>query len=507
MTSYSRTHVALLHRLRGGLLALVVAVSNLGAAPPVLLAGEPAPLAAPPPASPRLEAAVASRVSAARQAAQDVGVHITDLASGATLYEHRADRLYIIASNTKLFTTATALDQLGPGWVQETPFLARGQRKGDRWQGDLAVLGNGDPNISGRNHFGEPLAVFHSWGKRLRELGIRRVEGDLYLVHGLFEGPLVHPDWPRDQLTRWYEAPVHALAFNDGCVLVRVWPSTRPGAPARVELVPDVGIFEVHSTARTGSSRRGVVGIDRRLGTNVIEVKGTVPRGPYPVEKWVTVEDPLQYFAAALIQALEDEGIRVDGKTYGADRLPQGAWRRVAVYRSDLLTTIEVINKRSQNFFAESLLKALGAARCDRGTWAGGLEVVEEFLDGHGLDTGAVELADGSGMSRGNRATPRLMTSLLRTMYFHRWGREFVASLPYSGEADLSWERRLADPPYRGNVFAKTGTLNGVSTLSGYAKGRSGRLYGFSILCNGTRGSWQAKRAQDAIVRALVDEG
>ena len=118
-----------------------------------------------------------------------------------------------------------------------------------------------------------------------------------------------------------------------------------------------------------------------------------------------------------------------------------------------------------------------------------------------------VELADGSGMSRANRATPRLMAALLRTMYFHRWGREFVASLPYSGEEDLSWRKRLAEPPYRGNVFAKTGTLNGVSTLSGYAKGASGRLYVFSILCNGTRGSWHAKRAQDAILRALIDEG
>ncbi|MCB1057249.1 MAG: D-alanyl-D-alanine carboxypeptidase/D-alanyl-D-alanine-endopeptidase, partial [Acidobacteria bacterium] len=308
----------------------MLAASSLGAEPPALEPGVPAPEAASPAPSTRLTTAVDARVAAARRAAQDVGVYIADLATGSPVYEQHADRRYIIASNTKLFTTSAALDALGPGWVQETPFLARGQRVGDRWVGDLAVLGSGDPNISGRNRQGEPLAIFHEWGERLRKLGVRRVEGDLYLVHGLFEGPLIHPDWPRDQLTRWYEAPVHALAFNDDCVLVRVWPSARPGAPPRVELVPDVGIFEIENAARTSSSGRGSVGIDRKLGTNVIQVRGTVPRGPYPVEAWVTVEDPLQYFGAGLLQALEDEGIRVDGKTFPADPLPQGSWRRVA---------------------------------------------------------------------------------------------------------------------------------------------------------------------------------
>jgi D-alanyl-D-alanine carboxypeptidase/D-alanyl-D-alanine-endopeptidase (penicillin-binding protein 4) len=92
-------------------------------------------------------------------------------------------------------------------------------------------------------------------------------------------------------------------------------------------------------------------------------------------------------------------------------------------------------------------------------------------------------------------------------MFTHPHGREFMRSLAYSGEPGLRWEKRLAEPGYAGNVFAKTGTLTGISTLSGYAKARSGRLYAFSILCNGTRGAWHAQRAQDAIVRALVDQG
>jgi D-alanyl-D-alanine carboxypeptidase len=110
-------------------------------------------------------------------------------------------------------------------------------------------------------------------------------------------------------------------------------------------------------------------------------------------------------------------------------------------------------------------------------------------------------------MSRRNRFTAAQLVLLLRHMYYHRWGRAYLQSLPYSGEEGLSWERRLERPPYRNNVYAKTGTLSGVSTLSGYAKGRSGTLYAFSILGNRTRSTWQARDAQDRILRALIDHG
>jgi D-alanyl-D-alanine carboxypeptidase/D-alanyl-D-alanine-endopeptidase (penicillin-binding protein 4) len=110
-------------------------------------------------------------------------------------------------------------------------------------------------------------------------------------------------------------------------------------------------------------------------------------------------------------------------------------------------------------------------------------------------------------MSRGNRMSPRQLTWLLSYMHRRPSGREYMRSLSHSGEPEMNWERRLAEPPYRGNVFAKTGGLNGVSTLSGYAKGSSGRLYAFSILMNGAGERWRAKRAQDRILRVLIDQG
>ncbi|TNF72575.1 MAG: D-alanyl-D-alanine carboxypeptidase/D-alanyl-D-alanine-endopeptidase [Acidobacteria bacterium] len=436
-----------------------------------------------------------------------LGVHVVDLSSGETVYEFQADRSRIIASNAKLVTTAAAFDILGPGYFFETKVMMRGRRRGGVLEGDLAVVGGGDPNISGRHYGGDSLAIFHNWAEKLEALGIREIEGNVYLVHGLFEPPQVHPDWPRDQLTKWYEAPVEALSFSDNCVLVRVWPGGKPGQPANIQTLPELPLFEVRNLAKTiGSAKRHWVAVSR-AGSEQLTVSGSVYRRAAPVESWIAVSDPLAYFGAALSQGFTERGLKIRGEVLPTRSLPVDTWRGVTVHRTDLVTTVEVVNKRSQNFYAESLLKVLGAEQCGEGSWEAGKRVVGEFLERIGITADTYELADGSGMSRNNRFSPRQLTQLLRHMYTHPRGQEFILTLPYSGETDLSWEDRLAEPPYRGNIFAKTGSLNGVSTLTGYAKARSGKVYAFSILFNQTRWNWKAKRSQDEILRALVDNG
>lgn len=466
-----------------------------------------------------LKGAVNAQVAAAKRIAPETGVVIVELASGEAVYSYNPDTARIPASNTKLFTTAAALDLLGPGAFFETEVLARGAVAADgTLEGDLAVVGGGDPNISGRPYYGDSYAVFREWAAALRARGVARIGGDLLLVDGYFDREHVHPDWPADQLDHWYEAPVGALSFNDNCVLVKVSPGDADGDPARVETVPPLGIFSVASTALTISSGRGSSSgtwtrIGRRFGdqANVLTVDGRLRRHTESVDKWVTVDDPASYFGAALVDALAEEGIPVAGRVRiepSIHLFRQGGappWEHVAVHRSDLLSTLEVVNKRSQNFYAESVLKWLGARLCGEGSWAAGLRVVDDFLRRLGLE--GYTMADGSGMSRGNRFSPRQVTHLLERMFHHRYGVEFLATLPVSGEFDLRWERRLARPPYLGNVMAKTGTLAGVSALSGYAKGRSGKLYVFSILMNGARTTWQAQDAQDKIVMALIDAG
>ena len=135
------------------------------------------------------------------------------------------------------------------------------------------------------------------------------------------------------------------------------------------------------------------------------------------------------------------------------------------------------------------------------------MRAVGEFLLGMGVPAGSFHMVDGSGMSREDRFTPRTVTLLLRHMYLHPWGAEFVQSLPSSGELEASLHRRMTVPPYRGNVFAKTGTIEGVSALSGYARAASGKVYAFSVLLNRSRNVALAHEAQDHIVMAVIDNG
>jgi serine-type D-Ala-D-Ala carboxypeptidase/endopeptidase (penicillin-binding protein 4) len=455
-----------------------------------------------------LAASLAREVDAAGGAAREIGVHVVDLAAGVEIFGHQADRPRILASNAKLLTTAAALAELGPEYRFETQILVRGEVGDGVLRGDVAVVGSGDPNLSGRFHDGDSFAPFRPWARELAARGVRRVEGDLVLVNGLFDEPRVHPDWPRDQLVAWYEAPIDALSFNDNCVLVRVRPGARPGSPARVETVPAMDYFRFRNTARTAESGRGRLVVTREATADTLVVSGWIGSGARPVDVWVAVYDPPAYFAAALRAAFAEEGVELPARfRYEHAPLP-GVWELLAAHSSDLPATLAVTNKRSQNLYAESLAKLLGWKKHGTGSWETASRAIESFLAELGLPAAEISVADGSGLSRGNQASPRALTGLLAKMYFHPYGREFLQSLPYSGEGELtSWRRRLATPPYRGNVFAKTGTLRGVSTLSGYAKARSGRVYAFSILLNQSRGNGVAHAAQDRIVRALVDQG
>ncbi|HYU30826.1 MAG TPA: D-alanyl-D-alanine carboxypeptidase/D-alanyl-D-alanine-endopeptidase [Thermoanaerobaculia bacterium] len=480
------------------LLILSVLLVSLGPAPSA--SPQPGELVAP---SSALELALQAEVGRTQHVSAELGVHIIELDSGETVYALHPDEPRVIASNSKLFTTAAALDAFGPGHFFETRFLLRGKVVNGVLEGDLGVVGGGDPHISGRDYNGDSYAPFRPWAQALRERGINRVTGDIYLAHGLFSPPDIHPDWPRDQLTRWYEAPVGALSFSDDCILVRVWPSPSGGRP-RVELVPDVPVLRIENTARTIASRKGQQVIIARAGDTLV-VRGAIGKNSGPVETWVTIPDPVRYFGEGLKAALGEGGVAVGGHLRSVDELPGAIWERVAVHRSDLVSIIQVTNKHSQNFYAETLAKDLGALRCGRGTWPDGVRAIGEFLRGIGVPPESFSMSDGSGMSRANRFAPRAVTTLLRHMFFHPAGREFAQSLPYSGEDLGSWKRRMAAPPYLGNVLAKTGTLDGVSALSGYAKAVSGKSYAFSILCN--RNSGNARAAEDRIVMTLIDNG
>lgn len=500
--------VSTLDALPRGLLALGLVLSGLA----------PSPVFAQLPAD-SLARSVARELARFehREPGATVGIHVLDVETGVSRFAHDADRLLIAASNTKLATTAAALDLLGPGHFFETRLLARGPLAAGVLHGDLAVVGGGDPGISWRPYPypEDPFAVFRRWAEALHEQGIERVEGDLVLAYGLFPRPWIHPEWKPENRLEWYQVPVAALDFHENVLQLRAVPAEIPGRPATVATIPSVPGFEpLREVGTTASWRQHGLRVDQLGGSgaggSALRVSGGVYRGAHHVDAYVAVDDPVGYFGQALITALRQEGITVKGAIRPVETLHGLTWRSVAVHRTDLLTAIEVTNRESQNLYAESLIKLLGAKTCGRGTWDRGVEAVRGFLTTAGIEPGTYHLADGSGLARSNRLSARQFTRLLRFMHGHRWSAELLGSLPRGGQPGTSLEKRLTEPEVADRVAAKTGTLNGVSTLSGYVRGRSGRLYAFSALVNfpGQGGPvWRARKLQDAVVRAIIDAG
>jgi D-alanyl-D-alanine carboxypeptidase/D-alanyl-D-alanine-endopeptidase (penicillin-binding protein 4) len=459
-----------------------------------------------------LHAALEREVAGVASKGGRIGVQVTDLETGEVLYQRAAGDMYILASNTKLLTTSAALGLLGPAHRFETVLYRRGVLAGTVLVGDLVLEGAGDPCMGVRLD-GEADGALQRLARSVREAGIREVRGDVVADARVFDGDLQHDGWPGDQLDRWYAAPVAGLNINDGCVDVEVGPGPSPGAPASVRLVPHSDLFEIENRCQTvGPKDKHVIAVGRKPGSHVLVVRGTVRSNASPLVTSIALYDPAMVVGDVLRRCLVAEGIEVRGQVRlaGADDPPalQGTVP-VAMHASMLAQAIPVINKRSQNVWAESLLKAMGALRGEGGSFAGGAAAALAHLRALGVPEGEVEMVDGSGLARGNRASPRALVTLLRVMALGQHGNLFVASMPVAG-VDGTLRKRLNGVEGAARVRAKTGTIRGVSSLSGYVLpgAAGGRTLVFSILTNGfPGGAGAARRFQDRLVKRMLEGG
>jgi D-alanyl-D-alanine carboxypeptidase/D-alanyl-D-alanine-endopeptidase (penicillin-binding protein 4) len=438
-----------------------------------------------------------------------VSIAIAELDSGTSVYERSPDSPRTIASVTKLISSAAALHYLGPDYRFRTTLWRRGEIRDGNLQGSLLVVGGGDPNISGRFHADDSFAIFDRWAEGLQQAGILRIQGDLILNASSFDGMYRHPDWPAERDTRWYQAPISALSYNDNCVIVSVGKGAIPGAPANISIDPDTDVVQALSRARTlGKGAKIRVAVSRPVGSDMLTVSGTVPSRNFRWAVPVAINDPPKFFGAALKSRLRAAGIELTGNVIEQAVKPDNSWLMIAKTESELVPTLSVSNKRSQSFYAEQIFKTLAYEKTGLGTWDGAVGLAKQFLGSIGLDPARFELRDGSGLSPYDRVAAADLVRFLRAMNTHPQGAVWRSTLAISGDSEGSLRGRLLDSASRGQVEAKTGTLNGVSTLAGYAKAASGKTYAFAILLNGSGVTESRGHAyQDRLVRTLVQRG
>lgn len=450
----------------------------------------------------RLSSLINGKVAQSSQAS----IQVVDVESGDVVAERNPRQPLAPASNMKLFTTAAGIDLLKPDYEVRTTVYVRGSvDPSGTLDGDVKIVGHGDPTISGRFHDNHATAVLEEWAADLKRAGIKTIHGNLIFEYGYMDIEYIHPTWPLNQLVNWYEAPIAAFSMQEGCVQVRVMPS-HAGKQCVVQFDPPTSYLGLENSCVTG---RGLPFVTRMRGSNTIIVRGGVPARSGASEIYVTVENPIHYFATVTHETFERNGVHTQGEIIITPVDPRPDWRAVSQHATPLSVIVYVINKKSQNTYAEQLVKILGAERQHSGSWAGGTKAVSDWLtEKLGVPDGEFHQADGSGMSRDNRASANAFVHLLRYMWKSPWREDFVSSLPYSGDPDAKFGHRLHTAPYARQVYAKTGYIVGVVGLSGYVHGASGKIYAFSFLFNDYHtGVYAVHNLQDSMLRELITKG
>jgi serine-type D-Ala-D-Ala carboxypeptidase/endopeptidase (penicillin-binding protein 4) len=374
-----------------------------------------------------------------RPAGSFSGAYVMNLTTGERVFAWRAGTPRILASNTKLFTSAAALARFGTEGTLGTEVLGAGQLDPEGvWRGDLYLRGGGDPTFGSRRFTARSYgggATVEDLATLLEDVGIQRVTGRVYGDESRHDALRGGPDSGYG-VSIWV-GPLSGLSFNRGLA------------------------------SETGRS--------------------------YQV-------DPPSFAAARLDAALEARGIRVRLKPR-AGTTPEGTTELASVDSPPMEALVRLMNKPSDNFFAELLTKDLAMQAVGVGTTRAGARLAAGFARRLGA---RARLVDGSGLSRGNRASPYRVVRLLAAMYSRDEYDAFVDSLPIAGQ-DGTLRNRMRGYPARWRCRGKTGTLSNVSALSGYCEVLNGDTYAYSILMNGVYPSG-ARVLQDRMLQAIAAE-
>ncbi len=483
-------------------LFLLLAASALPAQPTAVGEAPPAEFAAVPTASVvRLRARLDDLLARPPFRRAHVGLIVHVAETGETLYELVSDKRFTPGSTVKLATASVALEVLGAAYRWQTRVVAAGPVVEGRLEGDVWIVGSGDPNLS-REEIRGIIGL-------LRAGGIREIEGDVVADDRAFEQAPWGRGWMWDDLHVSFSGGVSGFQLSPNDVLARLIAGSRVGEPALLRYLEPGPRLPILSDVRTGPSGSEVeLQVLPLPGGDVGEqrIVGQLPRGR-SFQLSLAPAHPTLYALAYVGSVLADSGIAVGGRLRRAERderVPPAS-AALGVMTSDSLgLVLQEFLKPSDNQIGESILRTIGREAADEGSAEAGLEVVERVLHRWGVDREATELADGSGLSRYNQVAPSALNRLLIVLWHHPARETLIEALPIAGvDGTLEW--RMRGTAAENNARAKTGSLEAVRALSGYVRSRDGQTLIFTLLVNGFDGPGSAARAvEDLIVEQLA---
>lgn len=472
-------------RTRSATLAALVLTCSLG----LLTVPNPAVASPAVPAAKASDPALASKVAGvlknSRVTKATVGVVVADSASGSELYTRSATTAISPASNMKLLTSAAALDILGPDHRFDTAVYAPAKPSGDGTVARLYLRGNGDPTLR--------EADLKSLAAQVKAAGVRRVTGSVVGDGGYFDNDKYNNHWDPKDYNSAYAAQISGLtlspsaALRVGTINITYKPGSKTGKKAVLGVVPALasGYVKLVNKTTTKKAGSGAAISLRRTNGNTITVSGRVALKRAKATAVVTISTPARYAAHAFTRALRAIGVTVDGAaTTGST--PKARVSLASDQSVTLASIVRSLMKPSNNGMTEHLIKTLGRADGKAGTWAAGSARVLRWLKTTQSVPSTVKIVDGSGLAHRNELTARVVVRTLQYARTRAWFTTFYDALPVAGNADPAiggtLSSRMVGTPAQNNLRAKTGTLTGVTALSGYVSDATGRLYTFSML-------------------------
>lgn len=433
-------------------------------------------------------------------------VSVRSLKNDEVLYSLNPARMQTPASNQKLITGAVAADRLGWDYRYSTKIYATGPiLTGGDLDGDLVIVSNGDPTINPRHP--DRWGAFDAWARELYAKGIRRVGGQLIGDDSAFAEPGYGVGWAWDDLALGYGTPVGALQYNENVLELLVGPGLEAGGRAIISVSPPgSGIILDHAVTTAVEGQPSRVSLERIPDSKVLRVSGQVAIGSPAITLDAAVPNPTLLYLNALREALARNGIFVGGSSLDIDdaRVKPDYGKSTLLLDDQSPTldaVIDVCMKWSSNDYAETLLRSL-APPGGEATAEAGLAVINETLPKWGIEPSLYVARDGSGLSRNDYVAPDALIGLLTHVWRDERHREkFQATLPQSATSGNLAER-MKDTPAAARVWAKTGSMSNVRSLSGYLRTLDGEPLVFSFMATSFR--VPASRIDAAMDEALV---
>lgn len=408
----------------------------------------------------------------------NLGIVVIDLTSGETLYKRNANRLFIPASNMKLFSEAAALMALGPDYQFKNQIsTSAGKLENGVLEGNVYLHLSGDPSFS-RKDLRTLLSALKEWN-------INSIQGNFIVDSSLASVPAYPPGWLKSDLSYSYGAPIAPLMLDSNRLTITVNPGQKAGDPAIVEVDDGGGTILLTNQATTKASPKGC-GVGLKLDKeNKLLVSGCVGLGQWAIQQRIAIKNPLIYAQGMIKSELAKSNIQLNGEvTLG--QAPSGTMLIATQYSRPLTQLMADTLKPSDNLYADSLyLHAAAKIGGKPVAWNDAQPIVKGFLEKQtGIKLKDAIFTDGSGLSRYNLVSPEQTISLLKFLYQRfPMSYEYISALPISGR-DGTLQKRFKEANQQGFVRAKTGTMTGMNSLSGYLYTANGHTLAFAMYIN-----------------------